>query len=218
LATVHDRFLPEPLPTSVPLAPQAAPSEASMVPSSSMVPSADAELWPLLIRLQTQVATLQEQVAHLVLARLREHEWCCHERAAPPPAPLSSEATTTLPIPAAPVLTHPRARSRALPLIECGADGTYVVICPTQGVLALLPDSPAWFDWLASLTAFTFQGAQGRFSTTRKLRKGQRIQSWSAYRSLHGRSCNLYLGVTSHLTLARLEDMAATIHTRLTIP
>jgi len=83
-------------------------------------------------------------------------------------------------------------------------------------VLSLVPDSPQWFDWLSSLTAFTFQGSNGRFSTTRKIRLGQRVQAWSAYRSLHGRSCNLYLGLTSHLTLARLEEMAATIHARLT--
>jgi hypothetical protein len=218
LATVHGRFLPEPLPTDAPLAPQAAPSEASTFPNASALPSADADLQPHLIRLQTQVATLQEQVTHLALSLLRACEWRWHERAAPPPAPLPSAptATATLPIPAAPLLPHPRARSRALPLIDSGADGSYVVMCPTQGVLALVPDSPAWFDWLASLTAFTFQGAQGRFSTTRKLRKGQRVQAWSAYRSLHGRSCNLYLGVTRHLTLARLEEMAATMHARLT--
>lgn len=205
LATVHGRSLP----TGTPLAPQAAPSEARTMPSSSTLPSAEAELWPYLICLHTQMATLQEQVAHLVLALL-------HERAAPPPVPLPSEATVTPAVPVPPVSSHPRARSRALPLIEYGADGCYVVICPTRGVLSLVPDSQEWFDWLASLTAFTFQGVQGRFSTTRKLRQGQRIQSWSAYRSLHGRSCNLYLGLTSHLTLAHLEEMAATIHARLT--
>lgn len=109
-----------------------------------------------------------------------------------------------------------RPRSQPLPLIEYGADGQYVVISPTQGVLSLVPDSSAWFDWLASLMAFTFVGATGRFSTTRKVRQGQRVQAWSAYRSLHGRSCTLYLGLTSHLTLARLEEMAATMQAHLT--
>jgi hypothetical protein len=82
-------------------------------------------------------------------------------------------------------------------------------------VLSLLPDSPAWFAWLSSLTAFTFEGLQGRFSATRKFRQGQRIQSWNVHRSLHGRSCNLYLGLTPTLTLARLEDIAAAVHARL---
>ncbi len=216
LATLHGRFLPEPLPTGAPRAPQAAPSETRTFPGSSTLPVADADLRPHLICLQTQVATLQEQVTHLALSLLRECQWRWHERPAPPPALLPSSASATPPISAEPSLPHPRARSRVLPLIDYGADGRYVAICPTQGLLALVPDSPAWFAWLSSLTAFTFQGAQGRFSTTRKLRKGQRTQSWGAYRSLHGRSCTLYLGVTSHLTLARLEEMAATMHARLT--
>ena len=109
-----------------------------------------------------------------------------------------------------------RSRCRALPLIEYGADGNDLAICPTQGILSLVPDSPEWFDWLSCLTAFTFHGANGHFSTTRKIRQGQRVQAWSAYRSLGGRSCNLYLGLTSHLTLAHLEEMATTIHARLT--
>jgi hypothetical protein len=226
LATVHGRVLPEPLPPSAPLPAQAASAEARTGPGSSPLSSAEAAFRPLLIHLQTQVATLQEQVTHLALALLREREWHGHDQTAPPPALLPSEAMATLPVrhapssrtnqPVAPLPPHPRSRSRALPLIEYGADGRYVVICPTQGVLSLVPDSPEWFAWLASLTAFTFQGAQGRFSTTRKLRKGQRVQAWSAYRSLHGRSCNLYLGLTSHLTLARLEEIAATMYARLT--
>jgi len=212
LATLHGRSLPDPLPTGTPLAPQAAPSEARTLPA------VEVEFWPHLMRLQSQVAALQEQVTHLALSLLHERErhGYGHECAAPSLASLPSPATPT--VAAAPLSPHlhPRPRSRALALIEYGTDGSYVVICPTQGVLSLIPDSPAWFDWLASLTAFTFQGTQGRFSTTRKLRKGQRVQAWSAYRSLHGRSCTLYLGLTRHLTLARLEEMAATIHARLT--
>jgi len=91
-----------------------------------------------------------------------------------------------------------------------------VAISPTEGVLPLLPDSPQWFAWLSCLTAFTFEGQNGRFSATRKFRHGQRIQSWNVHRSLHGRSCTLYLGLTPTLTLARLQDMAAAIHARLT--
>jgi hypothetical protein len=200
-------------------------------------PSPDTDFRPLLAHLQTQVATLQEQVTHLALSVLREREWRWEERLSQPQALQPSSPTPTVsmrpslpptrpsqlatPTPPAPPADlsapEPRSRSRALPLIEYGAEGTYLAICPTHGLLSLLPDSPEWFAWLASLTAFTFQGSQGRFSTTRKRRQGQRGQSWNAYRSLHGHSCTLYLGLTSHLTLAHLEEMAATIHTRLTI-
>jgi hypothetical protein len=225
LADLHSRPLPNPLPIAAPTASPAQP------PST-----ADRDLRHLLTHLQTQVATLQEQVTHLALALLRERAWRWEERLSHPQAPLPPSGTSTLvarhsppdtgpsrlndptPKPAAAPSspTRSRSRSRALPLIEYGADGRYLVICPTQGVLSLTPDSPEWFDWLSSLTAFTFQGVHGRFSTTRKVRQGQRTQSWNAYRSLHGHSCTLYLGLTSHLTLAHLEDMATTFHARLT--
>jgi hypothetical protein len=220
LATLHGRFLPEPLPASASLA---SPAEQPGI-TASVSPPPDTDLRHLFIHLQTQIVTLQEQVTHLALTLLRERDWHGQERLRPPCAPLPSAAPASHPslrhdpapptAPAAPV--GPRSRSRALPLIEYGADGRYLALCPTQGLLALVPDSPEWFAWLASLTAFTFQGAQGRFSATRKLRQGQRTQSWGAYRSLHGRSCTLYLGVTNHLTLARLEEMAASIYARLT--
>src|SRR5262249_16765316 len=95
-----------------------------------------------------------------------------------------------------------RTRSRALPLIQVPTDGTVVVISPTEGVLPLVPDSPQWFTWLGSLIAFSFENQQGHFSATRKFRHGQRIQSWNVHRSLHGRSCTVYLGQTPTLTLA----------------
>lgn len=240
LADLHGRFLPCPLPLPASPAPGTATTAQPVTrtcPSTFPESSPEADLRRLLTLLQTQVATLQEQVTHLALALLREREWHWEERLSHPPAPLPAAATASAPArrssagshpsrlpapaprpaPADPSPCQPRSRSRALPLIDYGADGRYLAIDPTQGVLPLVPDSPEWFAWLASLTAFTFQGATGRFSTTRKSRQGQRVQAWSAYRSLHGRSCTLYLGRTSHLTLARLEEMAATIHTRLTI-
>lgn len=222
LADLHGRPLPNPLP----LAPATTGSAPS--PSVPLAPSASSasDLHNQLRHLQTQVAALQEQVTELALALLREREWRSQTRLSPQPASLPLQATddlppaqhTSAPLPVANEPSSPpsRSRSRALPLIQYGADGTYLAICPTQGILSLVPDSPEWFDWLSSLTAFTFQGAQGHFSTTRKVRQGQRIQAWNAYRSLRGRSCYLYLGQTRHLTVAHLEQMATTIYERLT--
>ena len=231
LAQLHGRSLPSPLPLAgSPAAPLPTAAAVGATAESPAVlacsPSGEVELRHSLARLQTQVATLQEQVTHLALALLRERDWHWQEHLSSAQAPVPLAATlsrlpVTEPAPkpatAASAPSHPRSRSRALPLIEYGADGRYLAICPTRGVLPLIPDSPEWFDWLASLTAFTFQGAQGRFSATRKRRQGQPVQSWSAYRSLHGRSCTLYLGFTSRLTLARLEEMAATTYARLTL-
>lgn len=104
---------------------------------------------------------------------------------------------------------HPaelRARSRVLPLIEYGAAGTYVVICPQDGELVLTPDSSAWFDWLATLASFRFVGKQGRFNA---YRKGRMSRRWSAYRTMHQHDYQHYLGTTDHLTIDCLEQMAA---------
>lgn len=92
-----------------------------------------------------------------------------------------------------------------------------MVIAPTEGVLPLQPDSEAWFAWLASIEAFSFECPSGHYSATRKVRDGQRIQTWNLHCSLHGRSCSLYLGQTPTLTLARLLEMVTATRTRLAV-
>jgi len=72
---------------------------------------------------------------------------------------------------------------------------------------ALLPDSPEWFDWLATLSSFRFLGQQGRLSTYRNPGR----TSWMAYRRIHGRRYDYGLGNTKLLTIAHLEQMAATL-------
>jgi hypothetical protein len=234
LAHLHGRFLTEPLPnTPAPtplsqIAPLAAPTQTF----------SQTELSLQLLHLQTQMATLQEQMTQLALSVLRSHEWRGVEHLStaqslhvptqeapalpvsthrPSPHPRPSRSNPPPPRSMSAASSSSRSRSRVLPLIEYGVDGRYVVICPTRGVLSLVPDSPEWFEWLASLTGFTFQGTHGRFSTSRKFRNGQHIQAWNVYRSLHGRSCGFYLGLTSSLTIAHLEHMAAKIETHLNI-
>ena len=63
--------------------------------------------------------------------------------------------------------TDRRKSPRLLPLIEYGAAGTYVVVCPERGRLECLPDSPEWFAWLAPLPSFRFMGISGRFTAHR---------------------------------------------------
>jgi len=89
-----------------------------------------------------------------------------------------------------------RARSRVTVLIEDGAQGQYVAVCPKLGVLSLVPDAPAWFDWLASLTSFRFVGPAGRFCACRASHKGQHTRCWAARRLFHGHDLWHSLGVT----------------------
>lgn len=223
LAALHGRFLPHPL-----------PGEGSRFPASSALPAAvlspeqpapstaspstlETDMRQQMQLLQAQVTTLQQQVTELALALLRERLPLSTHQIPPPPSPNASPAQRLPPVPCPSLKAdRPAARSRALPLIEYGADGHYLILSPTQGVLSLVPDSPEWFAWLASLTSFTFRGRHGHFSADRRQRDGHLIQCWGARRSHHGRSCHLYVGATEHVTLARLEDMAAMMEKRLT--
>ncbi|GCE03523.1 hypothetical protein KDAU_08520 [Dictyobacter aurantiacus] len=100
-------------------------------------------------------------------------------------------------------------RRRVVPLIEYGAAGTYVIVCPQQGELLLAPDTPAWFAWLASISSFRFVGKAGRLGACRGYDQGPR-RTWYAYRTIHQRDYKHYLGTTDHLTISCLEHMAAT--------
>ena len=108
-----------------------------------------------------------------------------------------------------------KGRPRAiLPLIEYTADGTYIVICPELGELALIPDSPAWFAWLETISSLRFLGQQGRWSAYRDKRRA--AHGWFAYRRIHGHQYVHALGSPHELTIARFEQMAATLQSYVT--
>jgi hypothetical protein len=154
-------------------------------PLSTSFPQ-EADLIQKLSCLERSVTAMQEQLAQLALELLHERELRYERRLLALEALMQqSVATSTSPRdPQAPGAgdqqqagsnqerrLHPaelRARSRVIPLIEYGAAGTYVLICPQQGALPLTPDSPEWFDWLATLSSFRFVGQQGRLSACRK--------------------------------------------------
>lgn len=189
-----------------------------------------AELREQVGQLHTQVATLQQQLTGLALHVLHEYTAGYDQRLqsleALLSAPLEAWQTFQQADVAAPLAPGPaptprllpvevRARSHVTALIEYGAGGQYVAVCPRQGVLALVPDSPAWFDWLASLTSFRFIGPAGRFSACRASSKGQYTRRWAARRVFHGHDFWHYLGVTDRLTLACLEEAAAVLQARV---
>ncbi len=189
-----------------------------------------ADLLQQLAQLHTQVATLQHQLTGLALELLQERTGRSEHLLRPLEGRLSqtlesfqvpqqTEVAGPLapsPLPAhRPLPVEVRARSRVTALIEYGAQGQYVAVCPRQGVLSLVPDSPQWFDWLASLTSFRFVGPAGRFSACRASEKGQYTRRWAARRLFHGHDFWHYLGVTERLTLAALEQAAAALQARV---
>lgn len=175
--------------------------------------------------LETRMLTLQEQIAQLTLALLKERERAVEHRLTalesllqpllerPFSAPPTPEAEQEPPCPRrVPRPLHPveqLARSRRPPLIEYCAPGIYVIISSQEGEGHLEPNSRAWFDWLATLSSFRFIGPAGRFTAHRGYKHGQQTLYWSASRCVRRHTYKHYLGVTESLTLASLEHTAA---------
>jgi len=236
MASLHRR----PLPALAAVAPlEQDPVSGGAAESAHGAPAASlADLFQQLSQLYTQLASVQQHLTGLTLAVLHErtgldedplHQWLRPHGGSVPQshesglACLQIDGASAL-APSSPPAPRPayrllpvevRARSRVTALIEYGAHGQYVTVCPKLGVLSLVPDSPAWFDWLASLTSFRFVGPAGRFSACRASEKGQYTRRWAARRVFHGHDCWHYLGVTDRLTLASLEQAAAALQARV---
>jgi hypothetical protein len=231
LAVVHVRpfalpeaLAPSPLVVSPPLSAEDAPTDTGLALVQRPHCQSETDLLKRLAHLETHVTTMQQQLAQLALELLQERTERYEQRlqtlealiqptqrpeARPQALQTMGPQTQQEQVTDKERRPHPaelRARSRVLPLIEYGAAGTYVVICPQEGELVLTPDSPAWFDWLATLASFRFVGKQGRFTA---YRKGRMSRRWSAYRTIHQHDYQHYLGTTDHLTIDCLEQMAA---------
>lgn len=176
--------------------------------------------------------TLQEQLAQLALALLHERERTVESRIAAleavvqplvgrhrlPDVPEQGpgpESAGASPRERRLVPAEQRARARLPALIEYGAQGAYVIISAQEGELSLVPDSPEWFEWLATICSFRFVGQQGRFTAYRDTKHGHPTRSWRAYRTIHQRNYKCSLGVTETLTLACLEQAAATLQAHM---
>jgi hypothetical protein len=216
LANLHDRVLQ----TSVPSA-FARPNPDEAESRKRFPAAADVDLQARLAQMEAQIATLQAQLTDLTLQLLREREQRTEQRlltleaerpfaADHPLVPCSGAAPSVPCQPAMPaMLCHPtESRNRLIPLIEYGARDRYVLISPEEGELAIAPDSPEWFAWLASLSSFRFVGQQGRFSARRGYNQRPN-RCWYAQRGIHQKNYSKYIGVSEHITAARLEQVAA---------
>jgi hypothetical protein len=169
-----------------------------------------------LTQLEARVANQQEQIAHLALQLLLEREQRTEQRLRALEAVLVSTGQRPALSPAptvtsqTPSVTLQRTvkRVRIIPLIEYCADGSYILICPKEGELPITPDTPEWFTWLASLSSFRFIGRSGRLSA-RRGPAPRSHQSWYAQRNIHQKTYCKYLGASQHVTIDRLEQIAA---------
>ena len=221
---------------------QAAPApenEVDPLPLAQALPTScppETNLLQKISDLETRVAQLSDQVAQLALLLLQERDrtverrLCALEAHLPQlaghslgPLPVSEQQAsleergpTQAPPRARPLIpAEQRARSRMPPLIEYSAQGVYVIVSAQEGELPIEPDSPAWFEWLATISSFRFVGQQGRFTAYRDTKGGHPTRSWRAYRTIHQRNYKCSLGVTDALTLTCLEQAAATLQAHL---
>ncbi len=219
LASLHGRVLQFPASEFAPANASPEPDEAQSRVPPTVLP--DADLRARLAQMEAQVTTLQAQLTGLALQLLQER----HQRTEPRlltleaqltsteqhvQAPLALQASSVLCQPEMPALAcHPtEKRTCLIPLIEYGARGQYVLICPKEGEMHIDPDSPEWFAWLASLSSFRFVGQSGRFSARRGYNHHPN-RGWYAQRTIHQQSHSKYIGVSEHVTIDRLEQIAA---------
>ena len=182
--------------------------------ASPTLPEDLCELLQALRALPAQLVALQEQVADLnhQLSHLAEPASTTRSRAG-----VTSKATNS----------HRSSRGRTkssqpqrpsqaqvLALVEYAGEGRYVVISPRGGLLPFEPDTPAWFAWLTTCSSFRFVGKSGRLTAHRELHNVSRAV-WRAHRTIRNHTYNLHLGKTEDLTIATLEQAAATLHAHL---
>lgn len=176
-----------------------------------------------LLKLPEQLAAMQ---AHLLTLQQQVTDLTCllqsHEQASAAPEPSTKPTRATLrpakPAPPAPrsrpATKPPRKPVHVIPRVEYGREGRYVVICPKHGVLPFEPDTPEWFAWVAEQDSFRFVGRSGHFTAHHewRVKKG----AWRAHRHIRTHSYTLRLAPTQELTMAVLEQAAATLQAHLT--
>lgn len=180
---------------------QAAPQPPTPLHPACLPPDVLA-LLEQLAPLPNQLAALHQQVAALAqrLPAETADPSAPHTAptTAPPPAPQPKAA------PPVPVLAR----------VQYVGNGRYEVLCPTHGVLPLEPDSREWVGWLMGQTAFRFVGQHGPLTAHREVDR-LHPRPWRAHRKLRNHTHNLPLAHTQELTIAVLEQAAATFQARL---
>jgi len=170
--------------------------------------------------LQTQIATLQQQVTDLT--RLLQQQ--AQQPVSPAASPQQNRRSKRSPKPAPPAARSrpaaaataktPRKPVHVIPRVEYGDEGHYVVICPKHGLLSFEPDTPEWFAWVAEQSSFRFVGKGGSFSAHHEWRIPR--GAWRAHRHIRNQGYHLRLASTQELTIAVLEQAAATLQAHLT--
>lgn len=81
-----------------------------------------------------------------------------------------------------------------------------------QGKISLQIEvgGPDWFAWSAEISSFAFQGKLGSYSAHKESKQRGGLY-WHAYQRMQGKLVKKYLGKSTNLTLARLEQIAGAL-------
>jgi LuxR family maltose regulon positive regulatory protein len=86
---------------------------------------------------------------------------------------------------------------------------TYAIYEQDKGYQALLQgEEEWWFGWLATHTSFSFQGKHGHLNLQKEVRPRGGEGYWYAYRRQGKHTVKKYVGRTTDLVMARLEEIA----------
>jgi LuxR family maltose regulon positive regulatory protein len=107
-------------------------------------------------------------------------------------------------------MDHPMPKVAAYALGWSSSQQAYIL---TEGEslasLSIVLDSPAWFAWLDQVSSFAFTGKSGSYTARKETRHGDLY--WYAYLRIGEKLTKKYLGKTSIMTIARLEEIAGVI-------
>ncbi len=85
----------------------------------------------------------------------------------------------------------------------------YILYEQEKGYQALLQEEEEWWcGWLATHTSFSFQGKHGHLNVQKEVRPRGGEGYWYAYRRQGKRLVKRYVGRTTDLVMARLEEIA----------
>jgi len=106
---------------------------------------------------------------------------------------------------------------RLLTIIQYVGENEYLLMSERAEKHLPQPGSLQWHAKLESLPSFHFSGKNGHF-TARKEKRHRDGDYWYAYRKHQGKQYRQYIGTATMLTPARLEQVAATLQTRMAQP
>jgi transposase-like protein len=208
LAQAHHR--------SLPVLPQEPPQPAPVPRAEALaLPDDLLEVLVALRALPAQLAALQVQLADLThqLSHLCEPATTARSRSGATSKTANSRRGSRGRAESNRQPQRPSA-AQVLALVEYAGEGHYVVISPRGGLLPFEPESPAWFAWLSTCSSFRFVGTLGHMTAHREIER-VRKGTWRAHRQIRNHTYNVRLGVTEDLTIATLEQAAATLHAHL---